>query len=70
MTKIKGTIEIDVERRTVTIRLENGAYCVDIYPHGADRFLADEINYALEGKRINWGNDDDDMYPVGYTRFE
>lgn len=64
--KLKGTIEVDVERRTVTVELENGSYCIDHYPNGVERFLADEINLGLEGKKINWG----DMYPVGYIRFE
>jgi hypothetical protein len=40
---IKGEIEINVEKGTVSVRMENGSFCLDYYTHGLKRFLDDEI---------------------------
>lgn len=58
--KINGTIEINVDARTITIKLENGAYCIEFNSKGAAGFLTDEID----------NNTEKDMYPIGYFRFE
>lgn len=41
--KLKGQIEIDSDKNTVTVRLDNGSYCLDYYTHGMKRFLDEEI---------------------------
>lgn len=40
---MNGSIEIDSERGTVTIHLDNGSYCINHYTNGIKRFLDDEI---------------------------
>lgn len=46
--KVKGSIEIDVEKKTVSIRLTNGSYCLNNYTNGIKRFLDDEILFVSE----------------------
>lgn len=48
--KINGQIEIDVVEGTVTIRLENGSYCLKHYPNGIKSFLETEIEVLREQK--------------------
>jgi hypothetical protein len=49
---IKGMIEIDVEQKTVTIRLENGSYCLKHYTHGIKRFLDEEILFVQHEQQV------------------
>lgn len=50
---INGNISIDVEKNTVTIRLDNGSYCRSQFTSGAKHFLDDEIKYrSLERKEF------------------
>jgi hypothetical protein len=51
--KIKGTIEIDPNRNTISIRLENGHYCFDHFPNGIKTFLEDEIETLIKQEKIN-----------------
>jgi hypothetical protein len=48
---VKGTIEIDIERKTLSIRLDNGSYCLDHYTIGIKRFLEEEIQFVSEDTR-------------------
>lgn len=41
--KLKGTIEIDAERGTISLKFDNGSFCSDHYPNGIKHFLEDEI---------------------------
>jgi hypothetical protein len=50
---MKGTIEINPEKGTVTIRLENGSYCVDHYPIGIKHFIEEEIE-CLKKQPKGW----------------
>jgi len=52
--KLQGKIEINLESKTVSIFLDNESWCCNQYPQGVYRFLEDEINYLLEGKKICW----------------
>ena len=54
---IKGTVEINVERKTVTLHLENGSYCIDHYTHGIKRFLDDEIDCLSDINKVVKGWD-------------
>ena len=44
---IKGQIEINLKRKTVSINLKNGSCCSDCYTHGVKRFLDEEIRLEL-----------------------
>jgi hypothetical protein len=46
MKKVKGEIEIDFERKTVSIQLDNDSWCTDLYTHGLKRFLDEEIEFV------------------------
>jgi hypothetical protein len=46
--KLSGTIQIDSERKTVSITFSNGSYCLDHYTHGIMRFLDEEME-CLQG---------------------
>lgn len=42
---VNGKIKIDVERKTITLQLDNGSYCFDLYTNGLKRFLDEEIEF-------------------------
>lgn len=46
--KVNGQIEIDSTKKTVTVHLENGSFCLYYYTHGLKRFLDDEIECLNE----------------------
>lgn len=48
---VKGTIEIDSNNKSVTIKLENGSYCLDHFTHGVKRFLDEEIDCLKRQER-------------------
>lgn len=51
---INGNITIDVEKNTVSIRLDNGAFCLKQFTIGAKHFLDDEIEYRrLQAQRTD-----------------
>lgn len=53
--EIKGTITIDMEKKTVTLRLENGSCIIDHYTNGIKRFLDEEIEWeGLYQEAVNF----------------
>lgn len=48
---MKGTIELDTVKKTITIWLENGSYCIDHYPNGIKRFLEEEFE-CIDAKMV------------------
>lgn len=45
---VNGTISIDTDKKTVTIKLDNGSYCIDHYPNGIKRFLDEEFECLIK----------------------
>jgi hypothetical protein len=43
--KITGKITIDVERRTISLGLDNGSWCTDLYTNGIKHFLDDLLDF-------------------------
>jgi hypothetical protein len=41
--EIKGTILIDPDKKTISIKLDNGSWCHELFSNGLKRFVDEEI---------------------------